>query len=90
MTKRVGHLIRALGGLALAAGLISCSAGAQAGAQTTAATASPVRSVPFDLYTHCGIDEALVGTVYFEAETPSATARETRPTDGTTPPSAAR
>jgi hypothetical protein len=70
MTKRVGQILRALAGLALAAGLLSCSAGAEAGAQTTAATASPVRSVPFDLYTHCGIDEALVGTTYFEAETP--------------------
>jgi len=59
MTKRVGHLIRALGGLALAAGLISCSAEAEVVAGTTGATPSPGRSVPYDLYTHCGIDEAL-------------------------------
>jgi hypothetical protein len=39
-------------------------------AGTTGATPSPGQSVPYDLYTHCGIDEALVGTVYFEAQTP--------------------
>ncbi|KZB80091.1 hypothetical protein [Amycolatopsis regifaucium] len=30
----------------------------------------PARSFPFALYTHCGIDEALVDGVYFEAERP--------------------
>lgn len=28
------------------------------------------RAVPFDLLTHCGVDEALVEGVYYEAETP--------------------
>lgn len=28
------------------------------------------RTIPFELYTHCGIDEALVGSTYFEASTP--------------------
>ncbi|MEV6906625.1 hypothetical protein [Amycolatopsis sp. NPDC051071] len=28
------------------------------------------RSLPFDLYTHCGVDEARVDNVYFEAERP--------------------
>ncbi len=28
------------------------------------------RSFPFELYTHCGIDEARVDDVYFEAERP--------------------
>ncbi|MFD8496831.1 hypothetical protein [Amycolatopsis sp. NPDC059657] len=27
-------------------------------------------SVPFDLLTHCGVDEAKIGGVYFEAEVP--------------------
>ncbi|SDZ08782.1 hypothetical protein SAMN05421504_109133 [Amycolatopsis xylanica] len=27
-------------------------------------------SMPFDLLTHCGVDEAKIGTVYFEAEVP--------------------
>lgn len=27
-------------------------------------------SVPYELYTHCGIDEARIGSTYFEAETP--------------------
>ncbi|KOX21070.1 MULTISPECIES: hypothetical protein [unclassified Streptomyces] len=28
------------------------------------------RAIPFELYTHCGIDEARIGSTYFEAETP--------------------
>jgi len=35
----------------------------------TAATATP-RSLPYDLYTHCGIDEARIGNRYFEATPP--------------------
>ncbi|MGW0117858.1 hypothetical protein [Streptomyces sp. NPDC003327] len=27
-------------------------------------------AIPFDLYTHCGIDEARIGSTYFEAVTP--------------------
>ncbi|WP_181771445.1 hypothetical protein [Amycolatopsis pittospori] len=30
------------------------------------------RSFPFELYTHCGVDEALVEGVYFEADLPLA------------------
>ncbi|WP_411108398.1 hypothetical protein [Streptomyces sp. c-19] len=47
---------------------------------TSAAPAAPtapsdratpaVRTMLFDLYTHCGIDEARIGSTYFEAETP--------------------
>jgi hypothetical protein len=39
---------------------------AQAGATTTVATGAR----PFRLYTHCGIDEALMGNRYFEAVHP--------------------
>ncbi|WP_317874835.1 hypothetical protein [Streptomyces sp. SR27] len=30
----------------------------------------PGRTIPFDLYTHCGIEEARIGSTYFEAEAP--------------------
>ncbi|MER6182004.1 hypothetical protein [Streptomyces sp. NPDC001652] len=33
-------------------------------------SAPPGREIPFDLYTHCGIDEARIGSTYFEAEVP--------------------
>lgn len=33
-------------------------------------TAPAPTSIPYELYTHCGIDEALIGSTYFEAETP--------------------
>ncbi|MER7763448.1 hypothetical protein [Streptomyces sp. NPDC097619] len=69
--------------LALAAALLTgCSpaaeqrggggaAGAGDGVGGTAASSPRAhRALPFELYTHCGIDEARVGTTYFEAETP--------------------
>ncbi|MER7723153.1 hypothetical protein [Streptomyces sp. NPDC096323] len=38
---------------------------------TPSAQGAPgVRTIPFELLTHCGIDEALVGGTYFEARTP--------------------
>ncbi|MFD3440426.1 hypothetical protein ACFWU3_23285 [Streptomyces sp. NPDC058685] len=33
-------------------------------------TAPSARTIAFQLYTHCGIDEARIGSTYFEAETP--------------------
>ncbi|MFF7214937.1 hypothetical protein ACFZAU_31075 [Streptomyces sp. NPDC008238] len=33
-------------------------------------TAPAPTTIPYELYTHCGIDEALIGSTYFEAETP--------------------
>ena len=38
----------------------------------TARASSPtaVTSIPFDLYTHCGVDEARIGTDYYEADRP--------------------
>ncbi|MGW4032465.1 hypothetical protein ACWEFL_24665 [Streptomyces sp. NPDC004838] len=57
--------------------------GAQGGAGTTAGTgtkagtggadgsASPyIRKMPFELYTHCGIEGAQIGSTYFVAKTP--------------------
>jgi hypothetical protein len=41
-------------------------------AASTSPSAGPIggQSVPYQLYTHCGIDEALIGDVYFEADQP--------------------
>lgn len=60
---------RAIVAVAMAAGLLTgCTA---AGEDTaTARSTSPGREIPFDLYTHCGIDEARIGSTYFEAEVP--------------------
>ncbi|WP_055589164.1 hypothetical protein [Peterkaempfera griseoplana] len=66
MTERAGHFILAL---ALAAGLLTGCAQAGEDADVVRATPSG-RTIPFDLYTHCGIDEARIGSTYFEAETP--------------------
>ncbi|AWW43441.1 hypothetical protein [Streptomyces cadmiisoli] len=33
-------------------------------------TAPPPREIPFDLYTHCGIEEARIGSTYYEADPP--------------------
>ncbi|MFH9980420.1 hypothetical protein ACH4ND_14430 [Streptomyces sp. NPDC017179] len=67
MTERIGRLIVAT---ALAAGVLtSCGTVGEDGRAAVRATPSG-RTIPFDLYTHCGIDEARLGSTYFEAETP--------------------
>lgn len=86
MTERAGRIIFAL---TLAAGVLTGCAQADERADVGPVTPSS-RTIPFELYTHCGIDEARIGSTYFEAHTPSTAARETRPRGGTTPPSAAR
>jgi hypothetical protein len=68
MTKRAVTQITLA--LALAAGVTGCSARTYEGPDSAIGTPSPGRTLPFDLYTHCGIDEALIGTTYFEAQTP--------------------
>ncbi|MEU7070049.1 hypothetical protein AB0B30_04205 [Streptomyces narbonensis] len=41
------------------------------GPVTPSARATPsTQVIPFELYTHCGIDEARVGSTYYEAVTP--------------------
>ncbi|KAF5990711.1 hypothetical protein [Streptomyces sp. WAC00263] len=72
MTKRAGRTIFALA-LAVAV-LAGCT---KAGEDTKPVRATPsggatpsVRTIPFDLYTHCGIDEARIGSTYFEADPP--------------------
>lgn len=49
--------------------MVTGCAKADEGVEAVRATPS-VRTIPFDLYTHCGIDEARIGSTYFEAETP--------------------
>ncbi|MFF8381762.1 hypothetical protein ACF07V_37355 [Streptomyces sp. NPDC015661] len=66
MAERTGQIILAL---ALAAGVLTGCAKAEEGAVAVRATPS-VRTIPFDLSTHCGIGEARIGSTYFEAETP--------------------
>ncbi|MFF3762192.1 hypothetical protein [Streptomyces sp. NPDC002185] len=66
MTRRAGKTILAL---ALAVGVLTGCAQADEDLNTGRA-ASPGRTIPFDLYTHCGIEEARIGSTYFEAETP--------------------
>lgn len=80
MTERAGHIIVALA-LALVTGAVTGCTKADGGAEAVRATptvratpsapATPSpRTIPFELYTHCGIDEARIGSTYFEAETP--------------------
>ncbi|PSK98023.1 hypothetical protein CLV63_10671 [Murinocardiopsis flavida] len=63
MTERAGPIILAL---TLAAGVLTGCAQDDEGADAVRAG----RTIPFELTTHCGIDEARIGSTYFEAETP--------------------
>ncbi|MGW2558766.1 hypothetical protein ACWCXB_05850 [Streptomyces sp. NPDC001514] len=58
--------------LTLAVGALTGCAGAGDGGAAVVRrdAAASGREMPFDLYTHCGIDEARIGSTYFEAETP--------------------
>lgn len=66
----------AVGGLAamavvLLADVASPRGGDNPPAKTKAtATAAMARSSPYNLYTHCGVDEARIGNRYFEATRP--------------------
>ncbi|MDX3485551.1 hypothetical protein [Streptomyces sp. ID05-18] len=66
MTERAGTIIFAL---TLAAGVLTGCSQADEGADAARATPS-VRTIPINLYTHCGIGEAHIGSTYYEAETP--------------------
>lgn len=66
MAVRAGHIIFAV---ALVTGVLTGCAKAGPDAEAVRATPSG-RTIPFELYTHCGIDEARIGSTYFEAETP--------------------
>jgi hypothetical protein len=59
--------------LAIVTGVVTaCSSPAPPSAARTAATATPAAASPqpYQLYTHCGIDEARIGNRYFEAVHP--------------------
>ncbi|MFF4648806.1 hypothetical protein [Streptomyces sp. NPDC001380] len=66
MTERTGRVVLAL---ALAGGVLTGCARAD-GAAAPAGTVAPGGSAAFDLFTHCGIDEARIGAAWFEAEEP--------------------
>jgi hypothetical protein len=67
MAERLGQVVVAA---VLAAGVLTGCA--TAGGPDVGAVQSPPsgRTIPYDLYTHCGIDEARIGSTYFEAEVP--------------------
>ncbi|GGT25729.1 hypothetical protein GCM10010222_79550 [Streptomyces tanashiensis] len=69
MTERAGQIIIALVLAAGAAGVLTGCAKTDEGTGSVRATPH-ARTIPFELYTHCGIDEARIGSTYFEAETP--------------------
>ena len=64
--------VGAVAGLVMACGSASSPHAVQARPAAAKATATAVaaKSVPYDLYTHCGIDEARIGNRYFEAVHP--------------------
>lgn len=72
MTTR--HFARATALAAAAAAVLTgCTDGdpTSVALPTAAApSAAAPTSIPYELYTHCGIDEARIGSTYFEAETP--------------------
>ena len=55
---------------ALAAGLLAGCASAASPAAAPAARTTTPKPVPYNLYTHCGIDYAQVGNRYYEATPP--------------------
>ncbi|MFF5451201.1 hypothetical protein ACFY40_08190 [Streptomyces sp. NPDC012950] len=75
MTRRAGQVLLAL--IVVVGALAGC-APADGGAATGRPGPDPVdtgrpgvgRSMPHELYTHCGIDGARIGPTYFEAEVP--------------------
>ncbi|MYX38366.1 MULTISPECIES: hypothetical protein [unclassified Streptomyces] len=73
MTTRHFACATALAAAAAAAVLTGCTDGDPTSVvlPTAAAPSIPApTSIPYELYTHCGIDEARIGSTYFEAETP--------------------
>ena len=72
MTKRAGRIIFALAlAVAVLAGCTKADEDAKPVRATPSGRVTPsVRMIPFDLYTHCGIDEARIGSTYFEADPP--------------------
>jgi len=64
-------------GVGLAAGIVAVACGSSTSPRTggvtvttTAITTTTAKSQPYQLYTHCGIDEARIGTRYYAAVHP--------------------
>ncbi|MER7950545.1 hypothetical protein ABTY59_24470 [Streptomyces sp. NPDC096079] len=69
MTARAGRTTLTF--TLVAGALMGCAQTDDGAERTGVVRAAPsARTMPYDLYTHCGIDEALIGSTYFEAETP--------------------
>lgn len=73
MSERTGKAVRTgirrvVVTVAMAGALTGCATVGDDGREVRSASSG--RTIPFDLYTHCGIDEARVGSTYFEAVTP--------------------
>jgi len=66
---RFKAVLGAVGGASLA--LAGCTSGSSPTQHPAAALARTMQAaVPFRLYTHCGIDEARIGSQYYEAVPP--------------------
>lgn len=70
MTHRLGYVVALLAVGALTGCGTAGGAGPAARVTPSVQGAPGSRTMPFELLTHCGIDEALVGGTYFEARTP--------------------
>ncbi|MBD0711157.1 MULTISPECIES: hypothetical protein [unclassified Streptomyces] len=75
MTRKAGQTTLAL--MLTAAVLTGCAHAA--GGTDGGGTPQAGRAIPFELLTHCGIDEARIGSTYFEAETPLSDGRGNPP-----------
>ena len=60
----------AVAAVPLTAMLVACGSAAGPAAAPTAARATAPKPVPYNLYTHCGIDYVQVGNRYYEAAPP--------------------
>ena len=63
-------LVTAACGSGASSGMIGYSAPHSATATSTAPLKTAPKTVPYDLYTHCGIEYARVGNHYYKATTP--------------------
>ncbi|QUW85503.1 hypothetical protein SMIR_41250 (plasmid) [Streptomyces mirabilis] len=71
MTKRAGRITFALAlAVTVLAGCTKTHEDTKPVRATPSSGTPSVRTIPFDLYTHCGIDEARIGSTYFEADPP--------------------
>ncbi|MFG2407110.1 hypothetical protein ACGFR8_22730 [Streptomyces brevispora] len=70
MTDKLKYVVALLAAGALTGCGTAGEAGPAARATQFAQGTPATQTIPFDLLTHCGIDEARIGRTYFEASTP--------------------